>query len=76
MRNLVKNYTITGGGKAVEVPIYSAVSASAVNEATDLSNTAIDPTSVTITASGDRNNDYPYGFSKKLCTKKCCSRYW
>ena len=51
MRNLVKNYTITGGGKAVEVPIYSAVSASAVNEATDLSNTAIDPTSVTITAS-------------------------
>jgi HK97 family phage major capsid protein len=51
MRNLVKNYTITGGGKAVEVPIYSAVSASAVGEATDLSNTAIDPTSVTITAS-------------------------
>ena len=45
MRNLVRNYAITGGGKAVEVPIYAAVS-----EATDLSNTAIDPSSVTITA--------------------------
>ena len=51
MRNLVKNYAITGGGKAVEVPVYANVSASAVAEATDLSNTAIDPTSVTITAS-------------------------
>jgi HK97 family phage major capsid protein len=51
MRNLVRNYTIAGGGKAVEVPIYSAVSAAAVSEATDLSNTAIDPSSVTITAS-------------------------
>jgi len=51
MRNLVRNYAISGGGKAVEVPIYSAVSASAVSEASDLSNTAIDPSSVTITAS-------------------------
>ena len=51
MRPLVKNYAITGGGKSVEVPIYSAVSAAAVNEATDLSNTAINPSSVTITAS-------------------------
>jgi HK97 family phage major capsid protein len=51
MRNLVKNYAITGGGKAVEVPVYSAVSASGVSEATDLANTQIDPTSVTITAS-------------------------
>jgi len=51
MRNLVRNYSIVGGGKAVEVPIYSAVSAAAVSEATDLSNTAIDPSSVTITAS-------------------------
>ena len=51
MRNLVRNYAISGGGKAVEVPIYAAVSAAAVNEATDLSNTAINPTSVTITAS-------------------------
>jgi N4-gp56 family major capsid protein len=51
MRNLVRNYTIIGGGKSVEVPIYGAVSASAVAEATDLSNTAVNPTSVTITAS-------------------------
>jgi len=51
MRNLVKNYAITGGGKAVDVPVYAQVSAAAVSEATDLSNTAIDPTSVTITAS-------------------------
>lgn len=51
MRNLVKNYTIIGGGKSVEVPIYGTVSASAVAEATDLSNTAVNPTSVTITAS-------------------------
>ena len=51
MRPLVKNYAVTGGGKSVEVPIYSAVSASAVSEASDLSNTAIDPTSKTITCS-------------------------
>ena len=51
MKNLVKNYTIAGGGKSVEVPIYSAISAAAVSEATDLSNTAVNPTSVTITAS-------------------------
>lgn len=51
MRNLVRNYTIIGGGKSVEVPIYATVSAAAVAEATDLSNTAVNPTSVTITAS-------------------------
>ena len=51
MRNLVKNYAITGGGKVVEVPVYAQVSAGAVAEATDLANTAIDPTSVNITAS-------------------------
>ncbi len=50
MRNLVKNYAISGGGKAVEVPVYAAVSAAAVDEATDLANTAINPSSVTITA--------------------------
>ena len=50
MRPLVKNYAISGGGKSVEVPIYAAVSAAAVSEASDLSNTAINPTSVTITA--------------------------
>ncbi len=51
MRPLVKNYAISGGGKSVEVPVYAAVSAAAVSEASDLSNTAINPTSVTITAS-------------------------
>ncbi len=51
MRPLVRNYAITGGGKSVEVPIYSSVSAAAVSEASDLSNTAINPSSVTITAS-------------------------
>ena len=51
MRGLVKNYTIAGGGKSVEVPIYAAVSAAAVSEASDLSNTAVNPSSVTITAS-------------------------
>lgn len=51
MRNLVKNYAISGGGKVVEVPIYAAVAAAAVADATDLANTAINPTSVSITAS-------------------------
>ena len=30
MKNLVKNYAISGGGKSVEVPIYAAVAAAAV----------------------------------------------
>jgi len=50
MKGLVKNYAISGGGKSVEVPVYPVVAAAAVAEATDLSNTAINPTSVTITA--------------------------
>ena len=50
MRGLVKNYAITGQGKSVEVPIYAVVTAAGVSEATDLSNTAINPSSVTITA--------------------------
>jgi hypothetical protein len=40
-----------GSGKVAEVPVYPAISAAAVNEATDLSNTAVNPTSATITAS-------------------------
>ena len=51
MRGLVKNYQIVGQGLSVEVPIYAVVSAAGVSEATDLSNTAINPSSVTITAS-------------------------
>ena len=50
MRGLVRNYTIAGGGKSDEVPIYGTVSAAAVSEASDLSNTAVNPTSKTITA--------------------------
>ena len=51
MRPLVTLYPIVGSGKTVEVPVYPTISASAVNEATDLSNTAVNPTSATITAS-------------------------
>jgi hypothetical protein len=51
MRPLVTTYPIAGSGKTVEVPVYPAITASAVNEATDLSNTAVNPTSQTITAS-------------------------
>jgi len=51
MRPLVTLYPITGSGKTVEVPVYPTISAAAVNEATDLSNTAVNPTSATITAS-------------------------
>ena len=51
MSPLVRNYAVTGGGLSVEVPIYSAVSAAAVSEGSDLSSTAIDPTSKTITCS-------------------------
>ncbi len=51
MRPLVTTYPITGSGKTIEVPVYPVVSASAVNEASDLTNTAVNPTSATITAS-------------------------
>ena len=51
MRPLVTTYNISGQGKQVAVPVYPAISASAVAEGTDLSNTAVNPTEVTITAS-------------------------
>ena len=51
LRNLVTTYNITGQGKEISVPIYAAVSAAAVAEATDLSNTAVNPTEATFTAS-------------------------
>jgi hypothetical protein len=51
MRPLVTLYPIVGSGKTVEIPVYPAITASAVNEATDLTNTAVNPTSETITAS-------------------------
>ena len=51
MRPLVTLYPIVGSGKTVEIPVYPAITASAVNEATDLTNTAVNPTSEVITAS-------------------------
>ena len=51
MRPLVTLYSLSGSGKTAEVPVYPTVSAAAVNEASDLSNTAVNPTSATITAS-------------------------
>jgi N4-gp56 family major capsid protein len=52
MLPLVTVYDISGqAGKTVQVPIYPTVSASAVAEGSDLANTAINPSEVTITAS-------------------------
>ena len=51
MRPLVTTYNISGQGKQIAVPVYPAISASAVAEGTDLSNTAVNPTEVTIAAS-------------------------
>ena len=51
MRPLVTTYAINGQGKVVQVPVYGAITASAVAEGTDLTNTAVDPTAVNITAS-------------------------
>ena len=51
MRPLVTTYPISGSGKTIEVPVYPSISAAGVNEASDLSNTAVNPTSATITAS-------------------------
>ena len=51
MKPLVTTYSITGQGKQIAVPVYPAISAAAVAEGTDLSNTAINPGEVTIEAS-------------------------
>ncbi len=51
MRPLVTTYNISGSGKQIAVPVYPAISAAAVADATDLSNTAVNPTEATITAS-------------------------
>jgi len=51
MRPLVTTYNIAGQGKQVAIPIFPTVSASAVAEGTDLSNTEVNPTETTITAS-------------------------
>jgi len=52
MRNLVRNYTMPKqSGKVLQVPIYATVSAAAVSEATDLSNTAISTSKADLTVS-------------------------
>jgi hypothetical protein len=51
MKPLVTTYSITGQGKQVAVPVYPAISAAAVAEGTDLSNTAVNPDEATILAS-------------------------
>ena len=50
MRPLVRNYNVApNSGKTIQVPIYPTVSAAAVNEGTDLSNTAVATSQKTIT---------------------------
>ena len=49
VRNLVTMYPITGSGKVVDIPIYPTVSAAAVAEATDLTNTSVSTSNATIT---------------------------
>ena len=52
MRNLVRNYTLgPAQGKTVKVPIYPGQTAAAVNEGTDLTNTAISTSGATLTVS-------------------------
>ncbi len=52
MRNLVKNFSLpAGSGKTVTVPRYPIVSAAAVAEGTDLSNTAVSTDGAVLTVS-------------------------
>lgn len=52
MRGLVRNYTMPkNSGKVLQVPIYPTVSAAAVAEATDLSNTAVSTSKADLTVS-------------------------
>ena len=49
-RAVARNYTLAAGaGKTFQVPVYPTVSAADVTEGTDMSNTAVNPTSVTMT---------------------------
>jgi len=49
---LISHWSLEGKeGKSISVPKWPTISASAVSEATDLANTAINPTQVTLTAS-------------------------
>jgi len=52
MRGLVRNYNMpSNSGKVIQVPIYPTVSAAAVAEATDLSNTAVSTNVANLTVS-------------------------
>jgi len=52
MRGLVKNYTLGGGqGKTVTVPIYPTVSAAALTEGDEVSNTEVSTSGATMTIS-------------------------
>lgn len=52
MRNLVRNYTIPmGSGKTITVPRYPQVSAAALTEGTDMSNTAVSTDGAVLTVS-------------------------
>jgi len=52
MRGLVKNYTLpAGSGKTITVPIYPLQTAAAVNEGTDLTNTAVSTNGAVLTVS-------------------------
>lgn len=52
MRNLVKNYSLGAGqGKTVTVPIYPQVSAAALTEGDEVSNTAVSTSGATLTIS-------------------------
>lgn len=52
MRNLVRNYTIPmGSGKTITVPRYPQVSAAALTEGTDLTNTAVSTDGAVLTVS-------------------------
>ena len=52
MRGLVRNYNMpSNNGKVIQVPIYPTVSAAAVAEATDLSNTAVSTNVANLTVS-------------------------
>jgi len=52
MRGLVRNYTMpANSGKVIQVPIYPTVSAAAVAEATDLTNTAVSTSVANLTVS-------------------------
>jgi len=51
-REVTRMFDISAGsGKVVQVPVYPTIAAAAIAEGTDLSNTALNPTSVDITVS-------------------------